>query len=276
MTTPPTPRDRATIGQLLAAAAPRGWREITYVRQSVGQAFVESMTCVRAADEVRVPPPDAREFFDLMADLRARMYQPGAGSWYTATIRVTADGRVSADFDHDEPAHDFGHASWAVDVASFPRTPENTPAWLVAKVSEPEWSGARWQIDLTPGGAPRDRSRPVDATTTLQGRTWCVAVAERLRVAGIGVRRGTDVGESAAGDAVEYDELAIDVGEGHMALAFWRDLIFWSVDVFADDVDEATFTSVARAVLVAVRDTTGHAPSVPPSSYERRLLGLED
>lgn len=277
MTTQPTASEYATLAQAIAAVAAPGWREITYVHQNVGGAFAESMTCVTATGEVRVPPPRSREFFMLMADLRSRMYQPGLGTWFTATFRITSDGRISADFDYDhEPAYDFAEDSWAVDAEKFPRTPENTPAWLAQKVGQATWSGARWQIDLTPDGTARDTSRRLDATTTPQARDWAATIADRLRVAGLRVEQGTDVGEDREGRDVEYVELRINVGEGYMALAFWRDMIFWGVDVFADQVDETTFTAAARAVLTAVRDTTGYAPGTQLTPYERRLLGLEE
>ncbi|MDC7120242.1 hypothetical protein OMK64_01680 [Cellulomonas fimi] len=275
MTIQPTPNDYGTLARGLVEQAPDGWRELIYIHQSVGDAFTDTLICDGPNGQARLEPPPSDDFLDLLLELRSRMYRPGLGAWYTATIRVTPDGRITADFDYDhEPTYEFAPDSWRRDAERFPRTPENTPDWLAAKAQPAGWLGARWQIDLTPGGVDRDPSRPLDATTTAEAREWSTLIAARLRAGGHGVERGADVGRDPEGNEVQYDELVVDVGEGYMALAFWRDLIFWSADVFADQVDEATFIATARAVLTSVREVTGYAPSVPLAPYEQRLLGF--
>ena len=131
------------------------------------------------------------------------------------------------------------------------------------------WGGARWQADLTAGGVPVDESAAIDATTTPEARARLVRVAARLGELGVGVRERQDEGEDADGNAVLYDQLVVDVGEGYMAVCFWRSTIFWSVDVRPEHLDGDRFRQVARAVLAAV-EATGFRASTPFDDYEAR------
>ncbi len=83
----------------------------------------------------RVVPP--REFYLAMAQLPAAMARPGRGTWFSADIRVSADGEVTTAFDYDtEPAwRSVAPASLAAELEEFPRDPEHRPAWLVDRLA---------------------------------------------------------------------------------------------------------------------------------------------
>ncbi|WP_448629778.1 hypothetical protein [Cellulomonas soli] len=136
------------------------------------------------------------------------------------------------------------------------------------------WHGARWQFDLMAPDAPPVLAAAIDATTTAQGHAWAVSIQDHLRAQGHGVRAQTDQGEDGRGNPVTYEALIVEVGDGYMSVAFFRDLILWTVDVAAADCDGETFQVTARAVLAAIETVSGWslAPAAA-SSDERMLLG---
>lgn len=98
----------------------------------------------------------------------------------------------------------------------------------------------------------------VDATTTEQGHAWCTQIEQRLRAAGHPVERSTDEGQDEQGNDVEYDELNVTLGSGYTSLSFFRHEVFWSTEVWPNEVDQTTFTTLARDVLAVVREVTGY------------------
>jgi hypothetical protein len=274
VTQPPTADESDEIGRALARIAPPGWESVKLVYEEVGDESTHGVTATTASGPARATGRFDRDARRLLAELRVRMYRPGAGTWYTATVVAHATGETTVDFDGHEPQSRFAPVSWLVDADRFPRTPEATPAWLTEKTVRPGWGGARWQVDLTAGGIPLDDSAATDATTTPEARARLVRVAARLGELGIGVRERQDEGEDDEGNAVLYDQLVVDVGEGYMVVCFWRSAIFWSVDVRPEHVDGDRFRQVARAVLAAV-EATGFRPSTPFDDGEATLLGLE-
>ncbi|MDM8085133.1 hypothetical protein QUV83_10185 [Cellulomonas cellasea] len=211
----------------------------------------------------------------VLGGLRERMYHPGVGTWYTAAVTVYADGRIETNFDYDnEPAYPFAPLSWAADAERYPRAAEMTPGWLTAKAEHPAWAGLRMQVDFTAGGEPISAGAHVDATTTAQGHEWSHAIANRLRAAGHAVREATSEGEDGQGNPAAYDEVLVDVG-GYLSLAFFRDMIFWWVDVAPDQADSEIVTRAVRDVARTVQEVSGWALcSGQLNSYERRVLGL--
>ncbi len=66
------------------------------------------------------------------------LYQPGKGTWFTARCTITADGRMSFDFDYDnEPEWDIDvyPDAYAEDQEKYPRDEEHQPDWLKHKLS---------------------------------------------------------------------------------------------------------------------------------------------
>jgi len=193
-------------------------------------------------------------------------------------VSLHADGRITADVTYDDPPRvAFGSDAYTSDFEMYPRNPSATPAWLAAHLAAPcGWYGARWQLDLTAPGVPRSPRVEIDATTTEQGRAWLLEIQDRLGQAGHRVRARRDDGEDGRGNPTVYDELIVDLGTGFVSVAFFRDLILWTVDVAVDDCDEATFRTAARSILSTLRAVSGY--EIDPaavSASERGLLGLD-
>lgn len=172
-----------------------------------------------------------------------------------------------------EPVREREAASTAVERAA-PLTTVPAPPQPAPAPPQPEWRGARWQVDIRPPGAAAQPATSFDATTTPEAHAWAVTVLERLASARVEARIGQDQGEDGRGNPTTYDQLLITVGEGYMALAFWRDVVAWTVEVFADQVDRDTFAHVATRVLAVVQDVTGYA--LDPGRLgpdERSLVG---
>ena len=275
MTLRPTPAELQVLGSALAAVAPTGWSQITHVARTVGPTTYSTTTARTSHGDHEIQQRISMDARRLLTRMRQEMYRPGSGTWFTATVTVCADGSITTDFDYDnEPAADFAPASWLDDAARFPRTPESTPPWLAAKTEQPEWVGTRWQLEFTADGAVLDNSTPLDATTTEQGHAWCSQIAQQLRERGHELTQGVDDGEDGRGNPVQYDELTLTLGSGYMALAFFRDEVFWTTEVWPHEVDQTSFTTLARDVLAVVREVTGYDIGRQPAAYERKLLGL--
>ncbi|MFC6159872.1 antitoxin YezG family protein [Kribbella jiaozuonensis] len=115
-----------TIARALVAELPAGWREVTAVyRGTTSYAELDA-----TVDSAQLDPlPEGLE--DDFEELRRSMYQPGKGTWLTATISVTADGHFSTDFDYDhQPAWSIpvDEGIYAADLAEFPR--DDVPGWM--------------------------------------------------------------------------------------------------------------------------------------------------
>ena len=275
MTLSPTAEELQALGSALAVIAPDGWSSLTSVYETVGPTRSSTTIAQTPQGDVRVERRISFDALRLLTALRTRMYRPGAGTWFTATLRLYADGRIETDFDYDhEPLYPFAPLSWIADAERFPRAPENTPAWLAAKAEQPEWSGMRWGGEFTVDGRPVSRSTPIDATTTELGHTWSRSIAVALRALGHTVRETTDEGEDGRGNPVTYDELVVAIG-GYMALDFFSDMVFWSIDVRSDQENAEGFVRAARDVVRVVHDVTGWVLSLDSlNAYEQRLLGV--
>ncbi|KXP05313.1 hypothetical protein [Tsukamurella tyrosinosolvens] len=74
-----------------------------------------------------------------IGDLRAAMYQPGVGTWFSGEIRIDRSGAVDARFDYDsEPAWDapVDPIAYAYDADQFPRALEHQPVWLREQIAQ--------------------------------------------------------------------------------------------------------------------------------------------
>lgn len=264
------------IGTALARVAPRGWVALDLTVVCVGPE-TRSRLAVRmpGGRTVKATGPVPREVTRLLRELRSAAYRPDLGTWFTAHLVVEADGRIGLEVDGDNPPPlEPAPGAWADELRRFPRDPQHLPSWLQERApAEPEWSGARWQVDIRPHGAPPSSATLIDATTTPESRSWALTIVDRLAAEGVEARIRQDEGEDGRGSSTTYDELLVTVGEGYMALAFWRDLIAWTVDVFADQADRATVSDVATRVLSAVQDVTGYSLDRERlGPYERSLI----
>lgn len=77
--------------------------------------------------------------FKAVGRLRATMHREGAGTWFSATFRVTPEGSATAAFDYDgEPRWDAPPApgDYVRDLERFPRDAAHIPGWLAARLAE--------------------------------------------------------------------------------------------------------------------------------------------
>ncbi|NIK58943.1 immunity protein YezG family protein [Kribbella shirazensis] len=121
-----------TIARALVEDLPVGWREVSAVYRATTSYAELDGTVVDAAGESPLDPlPEGLE--DHFEELRREMYQPGKGTWLTARISVTAEGRFATDFDYDnEPDWSIpvDESIYTEDLSVFPRDRENIPSWM--------------------------------------------------------------------------------------------------------------------------------------------------
>ncbi|MEU6580759.1 hypothetical protein [Nocardia sp. NPDC046763] len=120
------------VGQALVGAVPAGWVQIRFEFRGTVQidgARLESTAEDGSAVRHSVPKVAMREFDRL----RAAMYEPGKGAWFTARFVIEQSGDYKIDFDYDaEPdfVPQLTAGAYALDLEHYPRDEEHTPAWL--------------------------------------------------------------------------------------------------------------------------------------------------
>jgi hypothetical protein len=123
---------------MIAESRPEPWETIEYRTRALA-GYMEHGTYMQddAGQVTRKFPPD--EVIDLTNELRAVMYRPGAGTWFSTTITVTRSGQLSADFNYDsepewgtEPVPE----AYAQDIEKFPRDESAVPDWLQQRLAE--------------------------------------------------------------------------------------------------------------------------------------------
>ncbi len=276
---PLSPEQHRTIGHALSQVAPPSWAAMDLTVVCVGPE-TRSRLAARMPDgrAVKANGPVPRAVTGLLRELRREAYRPGLGTWFTAHVVVEAAGRIALDFDYDNPPPlEAAPSSWVEELRRYPREPQHMPAWVAQLVpGGQDWLGARWQVQMRAPGVDAPPASWIDATTTPEAHVWAATLVDRLASAGIEATLGEDEGEDGRGNPTTYDEVVVTVGEGYMALAFWRGLIAWTVDVFPDQADRATFSHVATRVLRAVQEVTGYSADVARwASYECALLGAD-
>ncbi|CAM3957138.1 hypothetical protein [Janibacter anophelis] len=124
------------VARSLVAVAPEGWTGIDYTThmlrgQQQARLWIDT-------SEGRKGAFSGDDTMPLMRELRAAMYEPGKGTFYTANFVVTAaDGSVRTDFEYDaEPDWDMVPGQYLVDLEAFPRDEEHRPEWLRARIAE--------------------------------------------------------------------------------------------------------------------------------------------
>jgi hypothetical protein len=123
------------IGQRLTGVLPPGWARATLTWSAVvGGGALASLSAVDGEGRsVRSDLPDG--LGGPCGRLKNGMYRPGAGTWFTMTFELSADGSYTAGFDYDGEPEMAGYIPehFLKEVARFPRDPEHVPDWL-AKV----------------------------------------------------------------------------------------------------------------------------------------------
>jgi Tuberculosis necrotizing toxin/Protein of unknown function, DUF600 len=89
------------IARVLAGSAPDGWVKVTTRRYAL-RLTGEQHTVYQLEDgSSKVIHPKGFELAKAFTALREAMYQPGKGTWFTAELTLTREGRFSVDFDYD-------------------------------------------------------------------------------------------------------------------------------------------------------------------------------
>ncbi|WP_216915021.1 hypothetical protein [Nocardia noduli] len=162
-------RDNAVleqIGRNLQHAVPDGWQKLSCIYREVGLCqhaviwwTAEDGTSTRilypleVRDQqaaIRLGRSDMAEWSpqaldDLWTRLRADMYQPGRGTWFTAIYSLDNTGSFGVEFDYDTKPEFIPKVSagmYSFDFDNYPRDDAHTPMWL---------ADARRYAQTTPG-----------------------------------------------------------------------------------------------------------------------------
>jgi hypothetical protein len=125
-------------GSGVLAAAPDGWTELRFRLDATAELLSNKFEAtLEDGSTVHLSAPDPPR--KKLQELRARMYEQGKGTWFTARYVIVRPGRYSVDFDYDnEP--DFGMPidplTYLNDLKYFPRDDEHVPDWLRQRVEE--------------------------------------------------------------------------------------------------------------------------------------------
>ncbi|WP_409490542.1 hypothetical protein [Amycolatopsis sp. cmx-11-12] len=120
------------IASALTEAAPDGWVKVSLTVSATVLAY-DYATEIRLADgrsgDIDLPA-EVRGGF---RELRNRMYEPGRGTWFSATLVLTSGVAPEFTFNFDEdpkwwpPLHP---TTFTRDLETFPRDEEHVPPWL--------------------------------------------------------------------------------------------------------------------------------------------------
>jgi hypothetical protein len=128
---------RDIVGMLLSSA-PAGWQRLEMTFGATVAIDTASLMCTDGTgkEERIVSPWQALHKLD---ELRTGMYTKDKGTWYTATLTIRPPGQYEIGYDYDnEPRFvpPLTADAYALDFEHFPRSEENTPAWLRRKLDE--------------------------------------------------------------------------------------------------------------------------------------------
>ena len=139
------------IGLALMKAAPQEWEQVRAYYRAAGRYFELSAEVTDQDGQSRAwtPPADTASLF---ARLRAGMYREGRGTWFNARYQLDRPSSYNLDFDRDEPTWQNPPPPMAYtdEMRFFPRTDENVPEWLGARLQAP--APARPPMPQNPSG----------------------------------------------------------------------------------------------------------------------------
>lgn len=269
------------LGMQLFRLLQPGDDAVTYSAASVAGGMNVALRVVAAAGDHDGPEGRFRELAasdDLVAAtarLRRACALPDKGTWFTARIVVTSDASASADYEWDEEPRIAvdDPEDWLIDSETFPRSPDNTPAWLAARIGEGEHSRAA-----------RERTKPAHTSMSL---TLDVGGAEDPTPADV-PRGEADVPEADAAvvalgtddrqpgflgiirDAVAADprNLPLRVDLIELLLEEQPELAAVEIETLAGHGANASTVQVlrARAAAALLRARAAHADSAPDSA----------
>lgn len=122
------------ITLLLTRSLPAGWTECAVVHRALG-SHSETLGQMRRATGPGLPSPvELPDALDgLFRRLRAGMYRPGVGTWFTATLNLAHPNSYEVQYDNEgEPAWSQRPPEVVLEEERrmFPRDPQHTSGWL--------------------------------------------------------------------------------------------------------------------------------------------------
>ncbi|MFB4317472.1 hypothetical protein [Actinomadura sp. 21ATH] len=145
---------------LLTHSLPEGWEEATVAYRALGshsEMLAQVQRLGRRLPSPYAPPPELAELFER---LRAGMYVPGRGTWFTATYKLTYPASYDVRYDGDnEPSWVSAppEGARAEEARRFPRDARYLPEWLGGEArpaGEEPMPVARPYDDSEPDGTP--------------------------------------------------------------------------------------------------------------------------
>ena len=126
------------IGLALMKAAPPEWEQVRAYYRAAGRYF-ELSAEVTDQDGQSRPWTAPADTASLFARLRAGMYREGRGTWFNARYQLDRPSSYNLDFDRDEPQWQNPPPPMAYtdEMRFFPRTDDNVPEWLGARLQAP-------------------------------------------------------------------------------------------------------------------------------------------
>ena len=127
-----------TIVREFDAAAGSGWKTGVIEYRFAGTTSESTLDAYDETGNVSYPLISGFAFDRAVDELRDRFARPGAGAWFSVTIRLTSDGGFSLDADYDhEPEWatptDPGH--YVEEQERYPRDLEHQPEWYRQKLA---------------------------------------------------------------------------------------------------------------------------------------------
>jgi len=127
------------LGRTLYALIPEGAARVVLTVNVLSEVYAAHVGAAHSDGRVESIRIGGRLDFGLCARLREVMYRPGAGTWFSAVIEVTADGAMTSRFNYDDepewtaPVSPIAYVS---DQERFPRDEANQPEWLKERLAE--------------------------------------------------------------------------------------------------------------------------------------------
>lgn len=145
MSVPPMIRQGQLVEEIarsVAANVTDPWNQLVYRISSLAryQEDLIYVTKVGAEGDREFPP---RDIYLLINELRAVMYRPGLGTWFSAEWKITPGGTVDVSFNFDEEPEfeDAVPAFYTQDLEKFPRDEVFIPEWLQTQLDlDRRWS----------------------------------------------------------------------------------------------------------------------------------------
>jgi len=271
------------VAQLVLADVPQPWDRAVLHFRALTTSAEDALFLVTGDQELKDFPPD--DTIDLLFALRRVMYVPGAGTWFSMELEITADGRTATRFNYDtEPTWALApdDARYVEDLKMFPRDLEHQPEWLREKLAHGgaqlsgdidamSWTGLRFEASFTADG---QLSTSLDFRPSPDAARWVPEAVAGLAVEGVPASAGEDVDDESG---AVFPIVRVQVGRGgYCALTFWHDQVFWNLDV-AESVGDLDGTRrVCTAVRRVVEAVTGwhFVDSKMAGAYERAVVGL--